>query len=293
MEIKQFELEAAIDASSELSDQYFFFYDKYNTLSAWISRRKRDKLLICAYQKKEKDIMHMIDIQELLVTPESVEIDASGSLLINTNRGTLCLNIKSGKISLDATSLSERKIKSWNEQKPQFPGMKITDQVSIGENNLTRYTTTSNDYYGNGLFEESILCLSAKKHQCKNGSTPLIIIGNSRFDSRLNLVKHKAAKLFDMPIINFAMNYTHSPKILYLLGWNRKRLQAIQVAPTMKNKSLIKIVQQRSTYFKDMKLKDRSTLYTDHGGRLVVLAEEERPYRFYYVHTNERPFTQK
>lgn len=284
MRIHEFELDTTKDEeSNSLSDQYFFFYDKAEKLSAWIIRNKRDKILISAYQEEEKGTMQIVDIHELLAPSKTVNINSLGILHLGNKKGGLDLSLEAGKIKLSAASSSKMKIMPWQEEIQQFAGMKITDQVSIGEKKLTKYTTTSRDYYGNLFFEESILCLSTKDCQSEHALDPLIIIGNSRFDSCLNLVKCTEVDLFSMPIINFAMNYTHLAEKLCIMAWNTQQLKAIQIDLHENNMGFIKTSDQCSINLNDARMKDRSTQYNDYKSRLVVLVDEDHPYRFYCV----------
>jgi hypothetical protein len=286
MKIHQFELDTTTDeerASDSSSDQYFFFYDKHKMLSAWIARKRKDKILILAYQEKEKGTMRIIDIQELLTIVESVNINALGTLLLVNNKGILCLSLEAKKIKLSAANSMKSMIKPWQKEIQQFPGMKITDQVSMGEKKLTRYTTIAKDYYGDPFLEESILCLSEKACQSEHESEALVIIGNSKFNSRLNLVKCTEVNLFDMPIINFSMNYTPFSNRLHILGWNKQKLQAIQVDCQENDREVIKKADQCSIKFKEVTMEDRSTQYVDYTGRLVVLVDQDHPYRFYCI----------
>lgn len=284
MKIHQFELDTTTDevrASDSSSDQYFFFYDKHKILSAWIARKRKDKILILAYQEKEKGTMKIIDIQELLTAPESVHINALGTLLLVNKKGILCLSLEAEKIKSSAANSLKSIIKPWQEEIQNFPGMTITDQVVMGEKKLTRYTTISKDYYGDPFLEESILCLSEKACQSEHESDALVIIGNSKFNSHLNLIKCAKINLFDMPIINFAMNYTPLSNGLHILGWNKQNLQAIQIDYQENEREVIKKTDQYSIKFKEVTMKDRSTQYVDYTGRLVVLVDQEHPYRFY------------
>ena len=284
MEIHQFELDTTKDEeSNSLSDQYFFFYDRAEKLSAWITHKKRDKTLISAYQEEEKGKMQIVDIYELLAPSKTVNINSFGILHLGNKKGGLDLILESGRIKLSAANSLTMNTMPWQEESQQFAGMKITDQVSMGKKKLTKYTTTSRDHYGNLFFEESILCLSTKACQSEHASDPLIIIGNSRFDSCLNLVKCAEIDLFDMPIINFAMNYTRLSDKLCIMAWNTRQLQATQFDLQDNNIEVIKISDQCSTQFKDVRMKDRSTQSSDHKSRLVVLVDEDHPYRFYCV----------
>tara|TARA_A100001011_G_C14069799_1_gene739756 strand:+ start:20 stop:889 length:870 start_codon:yes stop_codon:yes gene_type:complete len=284
MKIHQFELDTTTDevrASDSSSDQYFFFYDKHKILSAWIARKRKDKILILAYQEKEKGTMKIIDIQELLTAPESVHINALGTLLLVNKKGILCLSLEAEKIKSSAANSLKSIIKPWQEEIQKFPGMTITDQVVMGEKKLTRYTTISKDYYGDPFLEESILFLSEKACQSEHESDALVIIGNSKFNSHLNLIKCAKINLFDMPIINFAMNYTPLSNGLHILGWNKQNLQAIQIDYQENEREVIKKTDQYSIKFQEVTMKDRSTQYVDYTGRLVVLVDQEHPYRFY------------
>ena len=286
MKIHQFELDtttAEVRASDSSSDQYFFFYDKHEVLSAWIARKRKEATLILAYQEKKKGTMEIIDIQELLTVAESIHINSLGTLLLVNKKGILCLSLEADKITLSAANSLQSIIKPWQEEIQQFPGMKITDQVSLGEKKLTRYTTFAKDYNGDPFLEESILCLSTKACQSGHESDAMVIIGNSKLNSHLNLIKCADVNLFNMPIINFAMNYTPLSTRIHILGWNKQKLQAIQVDCQENDREIIQKTDQCSSAFKEVTMKDRSTQYVDYAGRLVVLVDQEHPYRFYCI----------
>ncbi|MEC8738151.1 MAG: hypothetical protein VXX91_07960 [Planctomycetota bacterium] len=286
MDIHQFELDTAAEDNIESSsDRYYFFCDKDNILCAWMARKKKDKLLILAYKELKKGRMEIVDIKELLTIPESIQITSFGILLLNTQKGVLQLILESTHISLDATQATHPKINPWKEENQQFPGMEITDQLSIGTKKLTRYTTISKGYYGEPFQEESILCLSSKLNKVGDdiNPAPLILIGSSRFDSQLNLVYRSKDDLFHIPLLNFSINYSHLSKKIQLLGWNRHQMQAIQIEYTEDNEVSMQIVDEKSKEFKDMAIKERSTLYSDHASRFVVLSDMDRPYRFFCI----------
>ena len=286
MDIHQFELDITAEDNIESSSaRYYFFCDKDDILCAWMARKKKDKLLILAYKELKKGRMEIVDIKELLTIPESIQITSFGTLLLNTQKGVLQLFLESRCIRLDATQATYPIIDPWTEENQQFPGMEITDQLSIGTKNLTRYTTIAKGYYGEPFQEESILCLSSKSNKSDDNSdlAPLILIGSSRFDSRLNLVYRSKDDLFQIPLINFSINYTHFSQKIHLLGWNRRQMQAIQIKYQDDNEMFMQIVDKSLKEFKDMAIKERSTLYSDHASRFVVLSDIERPYRFFCI----------
>ena len=79
------------------------------------------------------------------------------------------------------------------------------------------------------------------------------------------------------------MNYTRLSDKLCIMAWNTRQLQATQFDLQDNNIEVIKISDQCSTQFKDVRMKDRSTQSSDHKSRLVVLVDEDHPYRFYCV----------
>ena len=282
MRIHEFELDTTQEErGNSLANQYFFYHSEDKILSAWIAREEEEKVLIRAYREQQKGSMRLIDIQEVLTPIESLEINTSGTLILLSKNGALYLSLEEGKIQFRASNLPTQIIKALEEEKPIFPGMNITDQVIIRNKKLIKYSATSKDYYGNLFFEESILYQSTIKKQLEQAATPLIIIGNSRFDSSLNLAKCTESDIFDMPIINFSMHYTHLSEAVYLVGWNKKQLQAVQVDFPKDKEDVIRIIDKDSIKFQNIALKDASTLCNDCSGRFVVLVDENLPYRFY------------
>ena len=77
------------------------------------------------------------------------------------------------------------------------------------------------------------------------------------------------------------MNYTPLSNGLHILGWNKQNLQAIQIDYQENEREVIKKTDQYSIKFQEVTMKDRSTQYVDYTGRLVVLVDQEHPYRFY------------
>ena len=66
MQIHQFEIDTRTkEAQDTASDRYYFFYDISRALSAWVTRKSGDKLLIIAYQASEERNMKIVDIKEL------------------------------------------------------------------------------------------------------------------------------------------------------------------------------------------------------------------------------------
>ena len=139
MEIHQFELDTTKDEeSNSLSDQYFFFYDRAEKLSAWITHKKRDKTLISAYQEEEKGKMQIVDIHELLVPSKTVNINSFGILHLGSKKGGLDLSLETGRIKSSAASSLTMSSMPWQEDSQQFAGMTITDQVRMGKKKLTK-----------------------------------------------------------------------------------------------------------------------------------------------------------
>ena len=288
MNIHQFELDTIVDENNDCSsDPHYFFRDKDSLLSSWRAQRKADKLLIIAYQELKRGLMEIVDIKELLTFPESVQITSLGTLLLNTKKGVLQLFLESRCIRLDATQATYPMIDPWKEENQQFPGMAITDQVSIRAKKLTRYTTTSRGFYGDPFLEESILCLLSKSNSEEGNAyaTPLILVGNSRFDSQLKLIHCCQYSLFKIPILNFAMNHTHLSENIQLIGWNKCQMQAIQIKCRDDITAPIQVTDESTREFKDIAIMERSTLYRDHPSRFVVLSDRERPYRFFCLET--------
>ena len=286
MQIHQFELDAPIDQENNtLSDQYFFFYDEKRVLSAWITRILKDKLLIIVYQELMSGNMKIVDIKELATTPKSIEVSSSGILVLSTKGGSLQVKFKTGSIQLKATNNAEPNQKPWNNESLQFAGMKITDQVILKKRKLTKYTTTSKDYYGDLFMEESVLCSSANNDNLarKINTNPYILIGNGKLSTQLELIPCIHNNLFQIPIISFTLNYTLPTNRIEILGWNRRRLQAIQIECYADNSKLdtIDVVDSTTKELDNAILKDKSTLYNDYRSHMAILVDENRPYQFY------------
>ena len=102
MQIHQFEIDTRADeAYDTASDRYYFFYDKSKTLSAWVTRKSGDKLLIIAYQASQERNMKIVDINELANISKTIQITRNGELILGTKRGVLKLTLESAKIKIE------------------------------------------------------------------------------------------------------------------------------------------------------------------------------------------------
>ena len=213
-----------------LSDQYFSSMT-IKILSAWITRELKDKLLVIAYQELIAGNMTIVDIKELAITPKSMEVSSNGTLSLTTKGGSLQVKLKAGSIQLKSTKAFEPYRQQWKNESLQFSGMKITDQVILEKRKLSKYTTTSKNYYGDLFMEESVLCMSASSDTLasKPNLRPCILIGNSRLSSQLEYIPCIHKDIFTIPIVSFTLNYTLPASKVEILGWNMKQMQAIQV----------------------------------------------------------------
>ena len=292
MQIHQFELDASADhQENTLSDQYFFFYDDKKILSAWITRKLKDKLLVIAYQELIAGNMTIVDIKELAITPKSIKVSSDGTLSLTIKGGSLQVKLKVGSIQIKSTKAFEPYRQQWKNESLQFAGMKITDQVILEKRKIAKYTTTSKNYYGDLFMEESVLCMSTSNDTLasKPNLRPCMLIGNSRLSSQLEYIPCIHKNVFKIPIINFTLNYTLPASKVEILGWNMKQMQAIQIKfhADISKLDAINVVDSSTKEIENTILKDQSTIYNDCGSHIAILVDANRPYQFYCLQPDE------
>lgn len=293
MNIHRFELDVSEDEiDKESSTRYFFFHDKTGTLSTWKVRASKKKLLITAYQELIKGYMEIVEIKEVEISIQSIQIDTQGVLLLFTAKGCLKLELKTKNINIKSSDMQAPEDQRWSNDSLQFPGMKITYQTILNKQKLIKYTTSAIDHLGDPFLEESILCMSVAKNKSPTTtySRPFLLIGHSRLDTELNLVEGSDKKIFDIPLTNFSINSFPRSNKLELIGWNRSKIQAVEISCEQIEENIepIRIIDKCSRQLEDAVLKEQSTLYNDNVSQLVILVDKTQPYIFYLLDKHDK-----
>ena len=139
MQIHQFEIDTRADeAYDTASDRYYFFYDKSKTLSAWVTRKSGDKLLIIAYQASQERNMKIVDINELANISKTIQITRNGELILGTKRGVLKLTLESAKIKIERSEA-----KTWRK-----------NEIMIAQVNIARHIAFMMEFTNFGLLSQ-------------------------------------------------------------------------------------------------------------------------------------------
>lgn len=291
MKLNPFTLDREIQsATADIPQEYFFYIDSNKILSAWILTHKSNgRVDIRTYKEFKEGIMTMHDLIQLDTPTTKPRITADGQVVLQTQKGKLQANVTNNKIEIRSSRIQPQEKKNdTHETLSIFQGMKTTDRHKFDGYLVSRLETISQDFYGDSFFFESILLRSeiaqhpAHPNSAGSDQGRIILQGSCKIDDQLNFVPCNNQAIFDFPIQDFIIQQNEQTGPLYLIGWNRHRLQSVELKqPSKESRRLSTETIDQIIFENNVNLKDKSTQYCDTLGRLAILVDAERPNNFY------------
>lgn len=265
----------------------FLYRGSEGQLNAWIVHQDHGgRTILRAYKESAAGSMTLEDVLTIDLPIKIIGLESNGCLLSKTGRGLLRYSCQSSTITGIAETSNSRKAKQpFTDQDIQascFPGMQESDSFLCGDLIISRHETIPKGFNGEPFLPESVLLVSPLFTGKKTEDVqPWIAIGNSQIDNNMNLIRCLDEQLFDIPIINFVIDYQPTDDAPLLIGWNRGALQAISIEQCLNAQQQLNIQANGIVKLENSLLEDASRSWINCQGRIAVWRDILSPGKFY------------
>lgn len=283
----QFDIDFSEVKNSSLQEKVFIYRNSKRQINAWrIYQEDSGLTILNAFSENDAGTMILQDVLKPDLPIKVTGIESDGCLVAEIGQGALRYSHQGQRINTHALlDINQEKLQWASDHEIQptiFPGMRISDRLRCGDLILSRHETTARKLYGELLYPESLLLVNSDHvNHNDNISRPVIIIGNSQVDNSLQLVQCLDHQLFEIPIIDFVLDYQPNNEMLLLIGWNRKMMQVVRISEGPGNDYPIISDTKELLALDNIVLSDYSSALIGGQGRLSFWRDMLSPATFY------------